>query len=136
MNKNLLKLLEESEGRRSKVYADHKGILTIAIGRNLESKGLSEDEIDYLFANDVKECIEDLERVIPRWKDLSEDRQNALVSMRFMLGLNGLLGFKKVIAALHRKDYTRAADEIFNSKARREDPSDRWINLSEMMRAG
>ena len=50
----LIRLIEDHEGRRSHIYTDTVGKLTIGVGRNLTDRGLSDDEIDYLLANDIK----------------------------------------------------------------------------------
>ena len=46
-------LLQCHEGWRQLPYYDTRGKLTIAVGRNLTDRGLADDEIDYLFANDL-----------------------------------------------------------------------------------
>ena len=46
-------LVQRHEGRRQFPYYDTRGKLTIAVGRNLNDRGLADDEIDYLFANDL-----------------------------------------------------------------------------------
>lgn len=46
-------LIEHHEGRRAHPYTDTTGNLTIGVGRNLSDRGLSADEIDLLFANDL-----------------------------------------------------------------------------------
>ena len=46
-------LVQIHEGRRQFPYYDTCGKLTIAVGRNFTDRGLADDEIDYLFANDL-----------------------------------------------------------------------------------
>ena len=46
-------LVQRHEGRRQFPYYDKRGKLSIAVGRNLNDRGLADDEIDYLFANDL-----------------------------------------------------------------------------------
>ena len=104
------------EGVRSKVYKDHLGIMTIAVGRNLEDRGLSEDEIDYLLANDIQIVENELDNGLSWWRDLDEVRQRALADLAFNMGLPRLHGFVKMLDGLQRRDYHAAADELLDSK--------------------
>ena len=117
MNKNrFIKQMRFHEGVRSKVYKDHLGIMTIAVGRNLEDRGLSEDEIDYLLANDIQIVENELDNGLSWWRDLDEVRQRALAALAFNMGLPRLHGFVKMLDGLQRRDYHAAADELLDSK--------------------
>lgn len=117
MNKNrFIKQMRFHEGVRSKVYKDHLGIMTIAVGRNLEDRGLSEDEIDYLLANDIQIVENELDNGLSWWRDLDEVRQRALADLAFNMGLPRLHGFVKMLDGLQRRDYHAAADELLDSK--------------------
>ena len=117
MNKNrFIKQMRIHEGVRSKVYKDHLGIMTIAVGRNLEDRGLSEDEIDYLLANDIQIVENELDNGLSWWRDLDEVRQRALADLAFNMGLPRLHGFVKMLDGLQRRDYHAAADELLDSK--------------------
>ena len=117
MNKNrFMKQMRFHEGVRSKVYKDHLGIMTIAVGRNLEDRGLSEDEIDYLLANDIQIVENELDNGLSWWRDLDEVRQRALADLAFNMGLPRLHGFVKMLDGLQRRDYHAAADELLDSK--------------------
>ncbi len=50
---DLVRLLTRHEGRRAFPYTDTAGRLTIGVGRNLTDRGLADDEIDLLLANDI-----------------------------------------------------------------------------------
>ena len=113
---NLKALITAHEGKRSKVYADTNGILTIGVGRNLEDVGLSEDEIQYLLDNDIKRVLNDCWHHLPWFGDLTEERQFVVIDMMFNLGLGGFLKFKKMIAALEKGDYQEAAAQIIDSQ--------------------
>jgi lysozyme len=66
---------------------------------------------------------------------LNVTRREVLVEMIFQLGLNGVLGFKKMIEALEAMDYEKAADEILDSKAARQCP-ERFQEYADLMRVG
>src|SRR3990167_1132384 len=113
---NLLSQIERDEGYRRFPYADSVGVWTIGIGRNLESNGISFEEAMYLAQNDIKRVTAELKERL-HWFDIhSECRQAVLINMAFNMGIGGLLGFKKMIAALEVGDYQIAAQEMLNSK--------------------
>ena len=113
MNK-LISMLKRHEGRRLKPYLCTADKLTIGYGRNLDDNGISEDEALYLLQNDIDACYSEL-NVFNWFQELDQVRQQALVDMRFNLGLPRFLSFKKMIARLIDKEYSQAAEEIINS---------------------
>lgn len=132
----LQRQLESDEGRRALPYRDSKGILTIGIGRNLESRGLRQKEIDFLFQNDVKDLQEGLTAALPWVSRLDPVRANALLDMAFM-GVPRLLGFSKMLTALREARWEDAAREALDSKWAREDvqPS-RSVRVATMFLTG
>lgn len=116
MIKKTIAQLKLDEGLMLKPYKDSVGVWTIGYGRNLEKRGISEDEAELLFFNDVNAVIHDLKEVLPVYWELDEVRRSVMINMAFNLGINGLLGFKKMIAALEKEDYNKAGDEMVDSK--------------------
>lgn len=121
--------LERDEGDKLKPYTDIKGNLTIGIGRNLIDPGLSQDEVNYLFQNDLNTAILGAS-TIPGFDSLTEARQRVLVEMCFNMGIEKLDEFHNMLAAIERGDIQTAHDEILNSDAARELP-DRYARLAE-----
>jgi hypothetical protein len=78
--------------RRRHLLKDQKrhGKLTIAVGRNLTDRGLADDEIDYLFANDLVIALQICQDLYPSFASFTPARQAALISMAFNLR-NGFL---------------------------------------------
>jgi lysozyme len=101
--------LTASEGHKSKVYLDTKGIPTIGVGRNLKDVGLSDDEIAYLLDNDIKRVEADLDKRLPWWRQLDEVRQSVVADMCFNMGINKLLGFVNTLRKIQAKDYPGAS---------------------------
>lgn len=133
-----LKSIEEQlilhEGLRLKPYRCKAGKLTIGVGRNLEDKGLTEQEALFLLRNDIDKAVTDLEK--HSWYiKLDPIRQKVLIDMAVNLGTNGLLQFERMIAALEKGDYENAAKEMQDSKWYRQVKS-RGVRLVEMMRTG
>lgn len=122
---NITKLEEDlrrDEGVRKFPYLCTADKMTIGVGRNLDDVGLSEDEIEYLLRNDIERVINELYNRIDFFDTLSEPRQRALTNMAFQLGINGLMKFKKMWAALEVGHYDRAATEALDSKWARQTP--------------
>lgn len=136
MNYNrLIEQLKLHEGVRNRPYTDSVGKLTIGVGRNLTDKGLKPKEVEYLLMNDIMDCVDDLNRNIPWWRQLNEVRQRVLMDMCFNLGIGKLLGFENTLKYMEHGDYTQAAANMLQSKWAAQ-VGQRAKRLSEMMRTG
>ena len=132
------------EGIRVKPYKDTEGIWTIGCGRNMEGNGFSIEESQMIFGrprvtleqalrffttniltprqvktllkNDIEKTRASLYQQLPvLFPSLSPLRQEVLIDMGFM-GIQRLLEFNKMLAALAEGDYEKAAVEMMNSK--------------------
>ena len=92
--------IKRNEGLRLKPYHCKAGKLTIGYGRNLEAKGISIKQAEYLFGNDMKIVAKQVANRIEFYKKLSYKRKMVLVDMAFNMGIEGLLGFKKMLGAM------------------------------------
>ncbi len=136
MNRELLKLqLINHEGLSLKPYQCPANKLSIGIGRNLEDRGITQDEAIYLLNNDINLSNDELTRTFPFYKDLSDTRQNVLINMHVNLGLPTLLKFKKFIKNLEDKNYLFASDEMLDSRWAKQ-VGNRAIELSNLMKGG
>lgn len=106
--------IKKCESFRYQIYLDTTGNPTIGWGRNLR-KGISLDEAELMFQNDLKEAISELEH-FSWYVNSPSDVKSALINMNFNLGIHNLLKFDKMISALTDKNYTLAAQEVVNSK--------------------
>lgn len=131
----LKELLIKHESKRLRPYKCPAGKLTIGVGRNLDDKGITEEEAMYLLDNDIKDIISSCRETFSWFAFLDNVRQAVVVSMIFNLGLGGFLGFKNTIAAIREKDWNRAADNMLQSKWA-EQVGNRALELAEMMRDG
>ena len=77
-----------------------------------------------------------LESRLPFWPRLTDDRRRVLANMGYQLGVGGLMGFKRMLAALERGDYEAAAREMLDSKWAKRDTPARAGRLAERMRRG
>jgi len=98
-------LVQIHEGRRQFPYYDTRGKLTIAVGRNLTDRGLADDEIDYLFANDLVIASQVCQDLYPSFASFTPARQAAPISMAFNLGKPRLAGFRRMRAAINRGNW-------------------------------
>lgn len=125
-------VLIEHEGLRLKPYRCTADKLTVGVGRNLEDVGISRDEAMYLLGNDIARVTSELDDRIPFWNNLSPNKQIVLASMAFQLGVNGLMQFKNMLAAVERGDDVAVAKEMRDSRWYTQTPNrvndliDRW----------
>ncbi len=108
--------LIRDEGLCLKPYQCTAGKLTIGVGRNLEDRGISEDEVGYLLKNDIAGVLDDLDRNISWWRGLGRPQRLALANMAFNLGWPRLSRFKNMLAALKAGDAEKAAHEALDSR--------------------
>lgn len=106
---------EVRENGRHVVYKDHLGNDTVGCGR-LVSRGFSQDEVDLMLQNDIRDSMKDLDRNIPWWRSLPEPKMRALTNMVHNLGINRFLGFKRMLAAMEAGDFNEAASQALDSK--------------------
>ena len=136
-SENFVNKLIAHEGLRLQVYKDTLGIDTIGIGRNLEDRGITQEELDwmdipsmdavyeygiteadamYLAKNDVQIVEEELVRAHPCVEELDAVRQLVLMDMAFNMGVPRLRKFTKMWNAVHEKKFDIAAKEMLDSR--------------------
>lgn len=128
-----LSTIKRHEGLRLKPYHCSEGKLTIGIGRNLESNGISEDEAELMALNDIAMAEKYATALVSDFSALNDNRKIVLVSMAFQMGRTGLSKFVKMLDAIDIGAFRTAADEMLNSKWARQTP-ERAKELAEMMK--
>ena len=144
------------EGLRLQVYQDTLGIDTIGIGRNLEDRGITKEELDwmdipnmaivhtegiteadamYLAQNDIEIVEEELIRAHKCVEDLDAVRQLILMDMAFNMGVPRLCKFKKMWNAIHEGNYAAASAEMLDSRWAKQ-VKGRATKLSDAMKSG
>lgn len=109
-------LIKHHEGLRLKPYRCTADKLSVGYGRNLDDRGISQTEADFLLVNDIKSCLNDLKGNLSFWSGLSDVRKAVLIDMCFNLGWPRLSLFKHMLAALEKRDYVMASGEMLDSK--------------------
>lgn len=144
MNKEILCAeLSRDEGRRKDKYCDVKGIETCGIGHNIQSFPLpswwafplTDAQIDQLYRVDIRQIVSCMDRKLPWWRKLDEVRQHVLLNIAFNVGVNGLVNFKKMLAAAKVGDWKNAKAELLDSEAARLLPQ-RYVRLAKRIETG
>lgn len=115
MQELLKSQLMEHEGLRLKAYKDTKGLLTIGYGRNIQERGITRKEAEYLLDNDIAICEAEVRGALPFFNRLIPSRQIVLLNMAYNLGINKFMKFTKMLSAVQTGDYIIAANEMLNS---------------------
>lgn len=131
------------EGRRSHVYADSLGKLTVGIGCYLDRGGvpalfaslgidfaavrsgaadLTDQQIDDVFSHDLDAAIANARVDCPGVDDLPGPACLVLVDLAFQMGGRGLAAFHRMLAAIGRGDWDTAANELLDSDEARQTP--------------
>lgn len=139
----LQKQLEVEEGLRNLAYKDSKGIWTIGIGHNLETRPIPDAAIKLIFEEDIDTVVKLLDKYLPWWRKLDGVRQNALINLGFNLGVGPsdedkdgkLLTFKNTLKAFESGDYPAAATGLRNSLWFKQ-VGKRGVRVSKMVECG
>jgi lysozyme len=125
--------LKFDEGVKNKPYKDTEGILTIGVGRNLESVGISKEEIEFMLSNDIDRCEKDLRLYFAWYDEKKENVQMVLINMCFNMGIYRLLKFVKTLELIQFDKLNEAAEEMLKSKWAIQ-VGDRAIRLSKLLK--
>ena len=158
MKYNMTELLDQlvlHEGLELLPYKDSLGIDTIGIGRNLEHRGLSEEELVhlgkdisdicewgitkeqayYLAENDIKIVEEEVCKAHPCVVELDEIRQRVIIDMAFNIGVPRLNKFVKMWKAIDEQDFAEAKVQMLDSRWANQ-VGNRAVRLSNAMDTG
>ena len=144
MIEQLRKELEVDEGCVKKIYLDHLGKKTVGIGHLCQEGDpefwksigteVSQDRVDELFGKDIAWTMADCRDIVPKFDDMPREIRLILANMIFNMGRSRMIGFRKMLAAVDERDWSAAADEMHDSKWRRQVPA-RAERLIKRMRA-
>ena len=122
--------IEKHEGKRRKAYEDTLGNWTIGIGHLIKlpdeeyllKANLKDYEIEHLFNTDLNQAINDARNFIGE-SSINETAFEVIVNMAFNLGYPKLSQFVKLQKALQENDYTKASQEMLNSRWAKQVPN-------------
>ncbi len=158
MKYNMTELLDQlvlHEGLELLPYKDTLNIDTIGIGRNLEHRGLSEEELAhigkdisdicewgitkeqayYLAENDVKIVEKEVCEKHPCVLELDEVRQRVIIDMAFNMGVPRLSKFVKMWKAIHEENFEEVKIQMLDSRWANQ-VGNRAVRLSNAMETG
>ncbi|ESP95492.1 MULTISPECIES: glycoside hydrolase family protein [Pseudoalteromonas] len=131
---NTVEQIKKHEGYRRFPYYCTGGKLTIGYGRNLDNKGVDKDEAEYLLAQDIQNALAGVKRRIDV-SHCNEARIAVLTNMALNIGLQGLMGFKKMLAHVQQGEFEDAAVEMLDSRWANQVPT-RAQELAQQMLSG
>ena len=115
--------IKTDEGFSAEPYQDTLKVWTIGYGFTSiagnkvaeNTAAISVSTADFFLQAFLYQALSDAAKFFPPIFTLSEERQRVLVKMAYQMGWNRLSKFKRFCAALHAKDYVKAASEMRNS---------------------
>ena len=128
--------VKRHEGLSLEPYADSEGHCTIGYGHKIGP--ITRQEAERLLTVDLANAAAETRNCISPevWNFLDPLRREILMEMTFQMGARGLKKFRRMLAALKKKDYHAAADEMLDSLWYRKQTPERCREMAEMMRTG
>ena len=115
------------EGFRSLAYLDTRKVWSWGYGDTKHGVGPGKrctiEEARAWRDSYLAELGDDLCMHAPWWVNLTAPQMAALLEMAYQLGIRGLLGFKKMLAALQEHRWADARDEALDSDWARQTPA-------------
>jgi GH24 family phage-related lysozyme (muramidase) len=144
MIEQLREELEADEGCMYVIYLDHLKKKTCGVGHLVRTDDpesdmevgdpVSEERVAELFAKDIGWTVSDCQKLVPDFDMLPTDARLIIANMMFNMGLNRMGKFVKFLAAVEERRWEKAANEMYDSRWRRQVP-ERSGRLIARMRA-
>jgi len=128
---DIIKLLHEEEGFRSKPYICSEGYPTVGIGQRIGPKGASLSMYEFtvnertaqaMLTDKLSSTVKGLIDKLPVYNELDQSRKTILISMAYQMGITGLLKFKNMIKALECGNYEEAGKQALDSRWAKQTP--------------
>lgn len=135
---NLLEQLKRDEGVVPYAYEDSLGYWTIGVGFLIDKReggGLDDAEIDFILHHRLRAKYNALVAALPWLAHLDDVRMAALQNMAWQIGVNGVLAFKNMIAALEQGDWAAAKIHALDSRWAKQTP-ERANRVAEQLCTG
>ena len=114
--KTLIDIAKSSDENNNPIHIDSKVIYHGFKDKIRVRNSKQEDYYKKCLNNDIETVCDELNRNMPWWKNLSEERQLVMANMCFNLGVTRLLKFKNFLAAMEKEDWDKAAVEMLDSR--------------------
>jgi len=132
----LLDDLRRDEGWSPFAYKDHLGYWTLGYGFMVdERKGgrIPRPVAEFWLQYEVNDREAQIKKRWPPYERQPDDVKRGLLNMAFNLGVDGLLGFKKMLRALEDGNRRGAGIHARDSKWRREDVPERAERVCKLI---
>ena len=114
------KRLIDFEGLVLFSYECKAGYTSLGVGRNLDTRGITEEEAMYLLSNDIESVFKDLDKHLAIWRSYPIEAQYVFIDLCFNLGIHTLLSFRKTLALCQLGEWEKAAAELLRSRYARQ----------------
>lgn len=128
-------LMRDEGGIRLSAYQDSRGLWTIGVGHCIQTRPISRRAAEVIFEDDLIDTLNDVHRALPWAAALGDARFAVLANMAYQMGMGGLLSFRRMLAAVERRDFAQAAAEMRHSEWARQTPN-RCERLATQMERG
>ena len=133
-DQQIIEYVKGHEGLSLKPYYCTANKLSIGIGRNLEDRGITQEEAYIMLSNDLRITMQDLYRVFGEdFRHFPDPAQLVFIDMMFQLGLGRFQGFKRMITAASAGDWKAAAREMMDSQYAKQVPNRAKDNEKKLM---
>ena len=140
----LSKTIRSDEGFRAEPYLDTVNVATIGYGTTayypddpvkIGDPAISEETALQLMQSELYTSLMDAQSLFSTFREMNDVRREVVCNMAYNLGKTRLSGFRKMIGACERQDWSVAADEMIDSKWYRQ-VGIRSQRLEQEMRSG
>jgi len=135
-DKRGMQMTKKYEGFRDRIYLCPAGKPTVGWGHHLAINSLvPKSACQILFKHDYAQAEKDYDSL---GLSLDPIRRIIIVDLLFNMGLPSVLGFKRMLHALHCRDFEAASQELMDSKYFKHDHncSGRALNNANTLRTG
>ena len=130
----LIESIKKHEGYRNRVYRCTEGFDTIGYGFAIKDLRLDEDIASIILHRKIDDIVVQCYESFWWFREKPLKAQNIIIEMVYQLGLNGFGKFKKTIDFIAKNKWSKAGDEMLDSKWARQTPH-RAKELSERMKS-
>ena len=130
---SLLDRIKEHEGFRARVYKCTEGYDTIGYGFAIKDLVLEEDIAEQILMDKLDHLGQRIDKNFPWLEMAPEEARNVLIEMAYQMGVSGVCKFKKALKYMEHHNWSRAAEEMLDSKWHRQTPN-RAKELSSIIR--
>ena len=129
MHSRVVEKIKMEEGDKARMYKCPAGKWTIGAGINLEAQEMPQHIRDMWLRHIIDKrhiSLRENENIpYPNFDKpfVISDVDLVLLDMSYQMGVSGLLGFKKMLAAIEAGDYQLAADELLDSSYAQQTPN-------------